>query len=145
MIQVIEAVSAVLPKYERTIFLAGGITGCPDWQAGVITELQHVPITVFNPRRKNFPIGDPNAAEEQVTWEFNKLREAEYVSFWFCKETLCPIVLFELGATMERTRKCIIGVDPHYPRRQDVEIQAKLKGFSVVYKIQDLTWYISRI
>lgn len=53
-------------------FLAGGITGCKDWQKQVIDYLENQPDTdnlvIFNPRRENFPINDPSAAEEQIKW-----------------------------------------------------------------------------
>lgn len=141
-IQVIEAVNDTKAAYENTVFLAGGITNCRSWQTEIIEKLKDVPITVFNPRRKNFPINDPTASKAQIEWEFRKLREAQLVSFWFCAETLCPIVLFELGAAMERTTNCIIGMDKEYARRKDVEIQAELKGHRVFYSLDDLAYQI---
>ena len=30
-------------------------------------------LVVFNPKRENFPIDDPNAAYEQIAWEFSWL------------------------------------------------------------------------
>lgn len=139
MIQLIEAINNDEAKFERSIFLAGGITGCPDWQQEVIEAVKHLDITVYNPRRKDFPIDDPSAAEAQINWEFSKLRKADCVSFWFCRETLCPITLFELGATMERMGRCIIGVHPEYKHRQSVEIQARRKDHFVLHSLLDLT------
>lgn len=50
-----------------SVFLAGGITNCPQWQQEVIDRLQgyEIECTILNPRRANFPIGDPSAAREQ--------------------------------------------------------------------------------
>jgi hypothetical protein len=48
--------------------LAGGITGCPDWQSKLINLLRNEDIVIFNLRRKNFPIHDPTAVEEQIKW-----------------------------------------------------------------------------
>jgi hypothetical protein len=139
--QVIEAVSREDQKHSTSLFLAGGITGCPDWQAEVLENIKELNITVFNPRRKDFPIHDPSASEEQITWEYYKLRQATFVSFWFPKETLCPIVLFELGAALERTKNLFVGVHPEYPRRQDVEIQTKLQRPNLlrVYTLKQLS------
>ena len=136
------------------VFLAGGITGCPDWQTVARTELErhdgtgkpHWPCTLLNPRRANFPMDDPTAAPEQIAWEFEALRDADIVLFWFCKETVQPIALFELGATMERHYyednedesdtppekrwrgdKLVIGVEPGYPREPDVRLQTALR------------------
>jgi hypothetical protein len=116
----------------KSIFLAGGITDCPDWQQEMVKYLDHYPITVFNPRRTDFPIHDPRAAEAQIAWEHNFLRVASAISFWFPCETLCPIVLYELGAWSMQRKPIFVGVHPQYPRRQDVEIQTKLVRPKVV-------------
>lgn len=109
------------------LFLAGGITNCPDWQSVMIEKLKNIPgLTIYNPRRKDFPIGDPNASEAQITWEYNHLRDADIVLFWFSRGSLNPIVLFELGKMIGLNKKIIIGIDPEYERKRDVEIQSKL-------------------
>src|SRR3954464_2254024 len=84
--------------YGPSVFLAGGITDCPDWQTEMVELLADTELNVLNPRRANFPIKDPGAAEAQISWEHRYLRRAGMISFWFPKETLCPIVLYELGA-----------------------------------------------
>jgi hypothetical protein len=110
------------------LFLAGGITNCPDWQTYVINELKDVPdLTIYNPRRKNFPINDPKASEEQIMWEFNHLRDADIIIFWFSRGSLNPIVLYELGMwANSRDTIFILGIDPEYERKQDVIIQTQL-------------------
>ena len=68
------------------LFLAGGISNCPDWQAELIEKIKDLPgLTVYNPRRKNFPMDDPKAAEAQITWEYNKLKGVDGILFWFSK------------------------------------------------------------
>lgn len=141
--QVIEAPSLTSATYDKSLFIAGGITNCPNWQHELIDALQNLEITIYNPRREKFPADNPVAAREQIAWEFNKLRKANYVSFWFCQETLCPITLFELGATMERTDNCIIGVHPEYKHRYSVEVQANLKNHTVLYSLSDLAYEIT--
>ena len=125
----------------RSIFLGGGITGCPDWQTWFLhTQVFETSGVFFNPRRADFPIGDPNAALAQVRWEFDHLRKATAVLFWFPKETLCPIVLYELGAWSMTEKPLFVGVDPDYQRKQDVEIQTRLvrPDVSVVYDLGTL-------
>jgi hypothetical protein len=124
-----------------SLFLAGGITDCPDHQAYICDKLKDLNITVFNPRRKNFPIHDPNAAYAQIKWEYDHLKEADMISFWFCKETMCPIVLYELGSWNKTQKPIAIGMDPEYSRRQDVEIQTRLirPEVPIVYSIDDLS------
>jgi hypothetical protein len=125
---------------KHTLFLAGGITGCPDWQTDICQRLKVVDdLTVLNPRRANFPIDDPSAAQTQIMWEYLNLTKADAILFWFPKETLCPIVLYELGFQMGRRYAWLpqqrdklptlfIGAHPEYQRRQDVVIQSKLVG-----------------
>jgi len=123
-----------------SIFLAGGITNCPDWQQDMVSLLQDTDLVLLNPRRKDFPIHDPGAAEAQIAWEHRYLRKAGGVLFWFPCETLCPIVLYELGAWSMTKKPIYVGVHPEYQRRQDVEIQTRLvrPNVKIVYSLQDL-------
>lgn len=122
------------------MFMAGGITGCPDWQKDMVRMLGDTGLALLNPRRADFPIGDPGAAREQITWEYRALREAEAILFWFPKETICPIVLYELGAWSMTEKPVYVGVHPEYQRRQDVEIQTRLvrPDVKIFYSVRDL-------
>jgi hypothetical protein len=135
----IEAPDEFLGK-ETSLFLAGGITGCPDWQQDVVRALKNEPITLLNPRRKSFPIEDSTASVEQIKWEYSHLRNASAISFWFPHETLCPIVLYELGAWSMTDKPIFVGVHPDYQRKLDVEIQTSLvrPKVEIVYSIQNL-------
>ena len=123
-----------------SVFLAGGITACGDWQQGLAGRLRDTDLVVLNPRRKRFPIDDPGAAGEQIEWEFRHLRRATARVFWFPSATLCPIALYELGAWSMTRSELFVGVDPQYARRADVEIQTKLARpeVHVVYSIDAL-------
>lgn len=111
-----------------SVFLAGGITNCPDWQTEVIKAFKGERITIYNPRRANFPMNDPSAAKEQIEWEYNMLRVCNLASFWFSVGSLNPIVLFELGATLERdNQKIVVGCHPGYERIADVQVQTALR------------------
>ena len=131
---------------KKSLFLAGGITNCPDWQEKMRKALKDVDIVLLNPRRYDFPIGDPNAAEAQIKWEYNHLRKASMILFWFPKETLCPIVLYELGAWSMTMKKLFVGVHPEYKRRQDVEIQTSLARWEIkiVYDLESLANQIKK-
>lgn len=123
----IESPTRLMPSGTKSLFFAGGIAGCPDWQQDMRQRLDRVDLVLLNPRRANFPIGDPNAARDQIGWEFSHLRKADGVLFWFCAETLNPIVLYELGAWSMTDKPLFVGTHPDYKRIQDVEIQT---GFS---------------
>lgn len=118
---------------ELKLFLAGGISNCPDWQSEMIDKLSDTKLNLFNPRRKNFPMDDPDAANEQITWEFNWLKRADVISFWFSEGSMNPIVLYELGMWgNSRKIPIFIGVHPKYERLQDVMIQTSLARPDVV-------------
>ena len=109
------------------LFLAGGISGTHDWQTELVSLLADLPLVLLNPRRRNFPMDDPSAAQAQIEWEFRYLRRATAVLFWFPPETLCPIALFELGERIAEPKQTLfVGTHPDYKRRLDVEIQLKL-------------------
>jgi hypothetical protein len=124
MVTVREAPDEYRPGDRPALFLAGGITDCPDWQADAVGLLAHVPVVVFNPRRTNFPIDDPDAAPAQISWEFRHLWRADVVLFWFAGgPSVQPIVLYELGAHAAAGRPVAVGCDPDYRRRADVVLQ----------------------
>jgi hypothetical protein len=106
----------------RSVFLAGGITGCPDWQAGAVRALAASRFTVFNPRRRA-GLADP---VEQIAWEYEHLRRADVVLFWFAAGQVQPIALYELGAMAVLGKPLAVGADPGYPRRLDVTVQLGL-------------------
>jgi hypothetical protein len=115
-----------------SLFLAGGITGCPDWQREMIAHLAKSRFDLLNPRRAAFPIADPSAADEQIRWEHEHLRRADAILFWFAAEQLQPIALYELGAWSMTKKPLFVGADPGYARRRDVEIQTGLVRPDVV-------------
>jgi Nucleoside 2-deoxyribosyltransferase like len=111
---------------EATLFLAGGITGCPRWQAEVVRQLAVSSLVLLNPCRANFQGATEVEARAQIEWEFRHLRKATACLFWFPCETLCPIALFELGAWSMTQKPLFVGTHPAYQRRFDVIVQLQL-------------------
>ncbi|MBC9705301.1 MAG: nucleoside 2-deoxyribosyltransferase domain-containing protein [Enterococcus sp.] len=128
--QVVEAPNQY-PEH-ADLFLAGGITGCPDWQSEIISKLSHhSKLVALNPRRSTKFTGD--IAVEQIKWEYKALRSVDTVLFWFPSETLCPITLLELGVFTQRPQtRLIVGTHPDYARRLDVITQLELARPEVV-------------
>jgi hypothetical protein len=127
------------------LFLAGGITNCPNWQSKLIKHIEHPYLTIYNPRRKKYPTDDPKIAEEQITWEFNHLRDSDAISFWFSNGSINPIVLLELGKYgLSSDKKIFIGIDKEYERKEDVIIQTKLArpNIQIVFSIDELAQQI---
>lgn len=132
------------PEYNVSIsdiicFLAGGITDCWNWQNKVIDILyKYNPIdfVVFNPRRVNFPIGDPIEAYKQINWEFHWLERCDIFSMYFASgNSDQPICMYELGRNLVRMQhrfpydymdRIIITSEDNYKRRHDVEMQSVL-------------------
>jgi len=104
-----------------SVFLAGGITGCPDWQATAAARLSpHA--DVLNPRRRIYVTTDAEYAR-QVEWEYRHLRHADIILFWFAAEAIQAMALFELGAFAASEKPIVVGADPLYPRQRDVFLQ----------------------
>src|SRR4029450_9656436 len=111
----------------RAVFLAGGISDAEDWQSQVVRSLASLDATVLNPRRVHFPEGDVEECRRQIDWEHRYLRRADLVAFWFPWQTLCPIALFELGACCSTGAALLVGADPRYGRRFDLQAQLALR------------------
>jgi hypothetical protein len=114
------------PILPASLFLAGGISNCLNWQAEAITLLAKVEGTAFNPRRSVEFTAE--IASEQIEWEHNALRNSQALLFWFPAETLCPITLFELGVFSQRLDiPLFVGTHSDYQRRFDVIKQLELE------------------
>ena len=143
-LQVITAPSIEVPKY-TSIFLAGGITNCHEWQNEVIKEFESIckdrDITLFNPRQENFDIHKENAAADQIKWEFERLEKMDIFSMYFCAgESDQPICMYELGRNIARMQmrfpndwehRIVISVEDGYKRKQDVLYQTMLAAYGL--------------
>lgn len=117
------------PGDPPSVFLAGGITHCPQWQPDAAAALAD--FVVLNPRRTDFDLSDPSQTDVQIAWEHRHLLLADVTLFWFpaCEAALTvqPITLYELGAAAATLgRRLAVGADPDYPRRADVVAQLAL-------------------
>ena len=128
----------------RCLFLAGSITGVGDWQSSIVdaptlkksgrdSKTDFLTISdyfhTFNPRRENYDSLDPSVEEEQITWEYHHINNVcENILFWFGKETVAPITLYEYGRALSTHdhSKIWVGLHPEYPRKNDVLIQTRL-------------------
>jgi hypothetical protein len=129
---------------ERSLFLAGGISNCPNWQSDLVRLLENENILLFNPRRKSFPANDPSASKKQIEWEYKYLKKADIFSFWFPKETICTITLYELGKAYMTNKPIFVGINPRYERKLDIEVQTKLARpeIEIVYSLDKLAGQI---
>lgn len=145
----VEAPNDAVEEISRPyVFLGGGISNCPNWQTEVHDKLSMLLAngTIINPRRAKFDELSKENERLQVGWEHSWLWRADILTFWFCKETLCPITLHELGAQLGRAKiarmsskefksgdltithnivvpQLIVGIEPGYQRADNVELQ----------------------
>lgn len=124
------------------LFLAGGISGCPDWQAEALSlaatwvEQTGHRLTIANPRRSDGIPKVGQVAAQQIKWEYDHLARARVVLFYFPEGRpdangqlpIQPIALYELGKELGRrpSDQIIIGADSGYVRRFDLVTQVGL-------------------
>lgn len=119
-----------------SLFLAGGISGCRNWQDDVLRELEPDNISIFNPRQKYFDISDKDATPKQIAWEFERLESMDVFSMYFCNsDSVQPICMYELGRNIIRMQnrfpndwydRIVVSIEDGYIRKQDVIIQLSL-------------------
>lgn len=144
MIKIVTAVEKVdFTPNSIKVFLAGGIQKCPLWQERVIENFKKSPmnsdvdIYLINPRRTNFPINDPNAANEQIEWEFEMLEKCDIFSMYFANtlDSDQPICFYELGRNIERMKakfpedwneRIVVTCEKGFRRWKDVDVQTSL-------------------
>lgn len=145
-----------------SIFLAGGISGCSNWQPIMVDMLADIKnlaneieeLIVFNPRRKNFDATNKSMSVEQIEWEYKYINDSDMISFWFPPETVCPITLFELGGQLHSDKHAqadydypiFVGCHELYPRKLDLEIQLGLANpkIKIANTIEELVCQIRR-
>jgi hypothetical protein len=121
-----------LPAGIRKLFVGGAIPGSTDWQALVTRQVQASGqrVALFNPRRADFPVGDPAAQAEQVAWEHEHLHAADVSMFWFPAMPVgsqpAPTTIAELFEAIGEGRPLAVGASPWFPRREILEDQLAL-------------------
>lgn len=86
------------------VFLAGSIEmgAAENWQDRIGRELSEMGYIVLNPRRDDWDSSwvqsiDNPQFYEQVNWELDALRDADWIILYFDPNTKSPISLLELG------------------------------------------------
>ena len=140
---VVTAPHLYIPRHDEiTVFLAGGISGCRDWQKETIEHLYRFvgrddnQVVVYNPRQENFDVSDQSAAADQITWEYQYLNQVDIFSMYFVGgDQIQPICMYELGRyTKPYDDPQVISVETDYVRKNDVIIQVALatRGLTTV-------------
>jgi hypothetical protein len=134
--------------YAYNVFLAGGITGCRNWQRAVIAYLKYFDgiykfgnIAVFNPRRDDFDVSDSEETIEQIRWEHKYLKQCDlFTVFFSSSDSVQPISLYEMGKHVAK-KPSVITIEKGYLREEDVLIQTALDGLYCGHYNKDVAAY----
>jgi hypothetical protein len=114
MFEIVIPPNKAINKKSTSIFLAGGIIKDDNWQEKAINILQEkcyssgcIGLTIYNPRKEKIDFSNYKETEEQILWEYRKLKEADIVLFWFSKFGLNPLSLYKLGKWENKPEKKI--------------------------------------
>lgn len=110
----------------ESIFIGGTIDNGDsiDWQQDVINKLS-TDFIIFNPRRKDWDKNLKQSGEDpkmfqQISWEYNAMKIADYILLNFLPKSLSPITLHELGL-FATSGKCIVCCPKEFYRASNVE------------------------
>lgn len=111
------------------VFMAGSIemNTAVNWQERVLRDMVGMDHVLFmNPRRSSWDSSWKQESsnphfKEQVTWELDRLDEADIIIFYFDGSTKSPITLLELGLHAT-TGRCIVCCPKEFWRRGNIEI-----------------------
>lgn len=129
MSEVIYAPDPIPIHKHPSVFLAGGIQQCDDWQNIICDELMNCRGVIYNPRRSQFKALSEEMLWEQISWEFHAIEQADFFAMWFCDSpSPQPICMYELGRALalKDHDTIMIGAAEGYSRRKDLEIQTSL-------------------
>ncbi|PVI03798.1 hypothetical protein DM02DRAFT_557329 [Periconia macrospinosa] len=133
-----------LGPFKFSVFLAGSIEmgKAVQWQPRMAQLLQHLPISVFNPRRgqwnhKITPEARDADFRAQVEWELNALHEASVICFFFDHATMSPVTMCELGL-WAHSGKVVVCCDKRFWKGGNVHIVCERYGIPCVQDFSEL-------
>lgn len=116
-----------------SLFLAGSIS---EWRNKAREKL----ISRFNildPTRNDWDIMTPSEEEEQIRWEKDHLKKADYVLFYFDQGSDAPISLFEYGKCLIlKPDKLFVGMHLNYPKKKQIQLQTFLENPALYQQIR---------
>lgn len=132
------------------IFLAGSIEmgKATDWQTKITNSLSDLDVIIYNPRRDDWDSSweqkkDNPQFREQVEWELNALRSADYIVMYFDPATKSPVSMLELGL-FAKTRNLIVCCPEGFWRKGNVDIVCEQYGITQVNSLDELSTYLRK-
>jgi hypothetical protein len=132
-------------NYGDSLFLAGSIEmgQAVDWQSQLISALDGLTGTIFNPRRDDWDASWEQKIEnaqfrEQVEWELRALELAECIVLYLDPNTKSPISLLELGIWTRQPSKLVVCCPEGFWRKGNVDIVCRKYGIAQVATLDEL-------
>ncbi len=149
--KIITAPHPLIKTAKPVIFLAGSIEmgQAIDWQNKIALELDQYPGTLLNPRRAHWDYNwkqsiDNPKFREQLEWEFNGLKQSDYIVMYFAPSTKSPISLLELGL-FAQNHKMICCCPRKFWRRGNVEFICQKFRIPLVENLTELIVKLKRL
>jgi len=115
----------MVPDSMAKIFLAGCAN--TDWRKEFVKYFEGSDVTIYDPKRDNWDDMTVADSIEQVSWEYDKLRQSHVIVFLFNSGSVCPITLLEYGMWgLSRGTPIAVCIMENYEKTKDIEIQTKL-------------------
>lgn len=131
-----------LPNSKK-VFLAGTIDSgdSEDWQDEICRYFEEkddskVAITIYNPRREEWPDDGSNEVKRQIRWEHNKMDNADLIVMNILPDSKSPISLMEIGM-YSKDNKLHVFCQPDFYRFDNVEMVCKKYGIPL-HKTNDV-------
>lgn len=122
-----------LPNSKK-VFLAGTIDSgdSEDWQHEICRyfegkEDSKLSMTIYNPRREEWPDDGSKEVKKQIRWEHNKMDDADLIVMNILPDSKSPISLMEIGM-YSKDDKLHVFCQPDFYRFDNVEMVCKKYG-----------------
>ncbi|KAF2112493.1 hypothetical protein BDV96DRAFT_454669, partial [Lophiotrema nucula] len=136
---------------ELSLFLAGSIEmgKAIAWQRDMCNRMQHLPITIANPRRGYWdPKAKPQPNDEgfrrQVQWELAALEKADVICFFFDVKTMSPVTMMELGL-WAKSKKIVVCCGDGFWRRGNVHITCERYEVPCVDDYSEMVYEVKKM
>lgn len=147
---IIVAPDRATKSFGKSVFLAGSIDlgAAVDWQVEATNALKHLPITIYNPRRKEWDSTWPQDPSfppfhDQVTWELERLENVDVVILYFAPDSKAPISFLEMGL-FGRSSRMVVCCPEGFYRRGNVQIVCERYKIELVDTLENLLEAVER-
>lgn len=115
----------------------------PSWRATLTSALAHLPVTILDPVNKNWDGSWKESAsfqpfKTQVEWELEGLERADIVVVYFGKQEKAPITMMELGLSIGRQKRVIVGCEDGFYKKGNIDIVCQRANVDVLSGVEEV-------